>query len=452
MEPVQELSEKKIRPLFWRYTLPSVAGTLALALYYIVDSLFIGHGPGLGEHALGALGVLLPVMNLLAALGTLAGVGTASRISIALGQNDRRTAERTMGTALLFTFLVSVVPVAAAYLWMDPLLGAMGATEETTRFARDFLRLFLPANLFLNMGTTLTAILKATGFPARAMRVVGLGVVLNLALAPLFIFAFRWGMKGAGGAALLSTLLSACIVVPHFLGKKSAFPIRAAYLRLDPVLLFRIVNIGFAPFLITAMTSVIVFFANRQLTAWGGGVSLEGYVIASRFHYVFIMIFAGISQGIQPIVGYNFGAGDYPRLFQTLRYACGVALVVGTLAALAGLFVPEWLTGIFNPGPALIREASKALLALTVTLPLAGCQILMSGFFQHIGVALRSAALSAMRLAVFLPLVFLLPARWGVEGVWASLPLSEAVVFVCTAIVYLLQKRRMTGGGIRTSS
>ena len=443
MEPLRELGEKRLGRLFWQYALPSVAGTLTLALYYIIDSLFLAHGPGLGDHALGALGVLLPVMSFLSALGMLAGVGTASRISIYLGGGDRATAERLMGTSLVFTFLVSAVPIAAMYIWMSPLLEALGATEHTLGFARDFLNFYLPAALFLNMGTTLTSILKAVGYPARALQVMVLGVVLNLVLAPLFIFVFRWGMKGAGGAALLATLISAGGIIPHFLGSGSPLPIRGALLRLDGRLLLRIVDIGFAPFLITAATSVIVFFTNRGLVAWGGVYPQEGYVIASRFHYLFTMIFVGISQGIQPIVGYNFGAGNYRRLFGTPGYAFRVVAVVGLCALAAGVFATGPLVGIFRPGPELAGQAEKALWMLTVTMPLAGCQIVMSGFFQHIGLALRSALLSVARLAVFIPLVLLLPEWRGVDGVWFSLPLSEAVVFVATAIVYHLQRRRM---------
>ncbi|MDH6306511.1 putative MATE family efflux protein [Parabacteroides sp. PF5-5] len=441
MEQILELRDKKISRLFWQYTLPSIAGTLALAVYYIIDSIFIGYGPNLGEHALGALGVLLPIMNLLASLGTLVGVGTSSRISIYFGLGDKETAMQVMGTSLLFTFIISVIPIVAIYIWMEPILYWMGATEETYFFAKDFLSYYLPASLFLNMGATLTNIMKATGFPKKSMYVVGVSVIFNLILAPVFIFVFKWGMKGAGGATLLSTFVSACIIIPHFLGKKSFFPIKLSYLRLRLNILLKILSIGFAPFLITAMTSLIVFFTNKQLIAYSSPVSLEGYVIASRFHYVFIMIFAGISQGIQPIVGYNFGAKNYTRMFQTLYYAFRVAFGIGVVALLLGIFASKELVQMFNPGPELITEASKALFVLTVTLPLAGCQMLISGFFQHIGNAVKSAALSVIRQAFFIPLVYLLPLYWGVNGVWASLPVSEILVCLLTFLIFYLQSK-----------
>ncbi len=445
MKQILELRDKKIYQLFWQYSLPSIAGTLALAIYYIIDSIFIGYGPGLGEHALGALGILLPLMNLFASLGTLVGVGTSSRISIYLGLGDKETAMKVMGTSLLFTFILSVIPIVFTYIFMEPILYWMGATEETYLFAKDFLSYYLPASLFLNMGSTLTNIMKATGFPKKSMYVIGISVVFNFILAPLFIFGFKWGMKGAGAATLLSTLISACIIIPHFLGEKSFFPIKLSYLRLHAKILFNILNIGFAPFLITAMTSVIVFFMNRQLIAYSDPVSLEGYVIASRFHYVFIMIFAGISQGIQPIIGYNFGAKNYTRMFQTLNYAFKVAFGIGIVALLTGIFASREVVQIFNPSPELMDEASKALFVLTVTLPLAGCQILMSGFFQHIGIAVKSAALSLIRQVFFLPFVYILPLYWGVNGVWASLPLSETLVCLFTYMVFYIQKKKMTG-------
>ncbi|MDR0429513.1 MAG: MATE family efflux transporter [Tannerellaceae bacterium] len=445
MKQILELRDKKIHPLFWKYTLPSIAGTLALAIYYIIDSIFIGYGPGLGEHALGALGVLLPIMNLLASLGTLMGVGTSSRISIYFGLNNKEMAMQVMGTSLLFTFIISMIPVIGIYLFMEPILYWMGATDETYLFAKDFLCYYLPASLFLNMGSTLTNIMKATGFPKKSMYVIGVSVIFNFILAPLFIFCFKWGMKGAGGATLLSTFFSACIIIPHFLNAKSFFPIKLSYLRLRFNILFKILNIGFAPFLITAMTSLIVFFTNKQLIAYSNPVSLEGYVIASRFHYVFIMIFIGISQGIQPIIGYNFGAKNYARMFQTLYYAFGVAFIIGIIALLSGIFASEYMVQVFNPGPELTIEASKALFVLTITLPLAGCQMLMSGFFQHIGNAVKSAVLSIIRQISFIPLVYLLPLYWGVNGVWASLPFSEIVVCISTYIVFYSQKKQITG-------
>jgi Na+-driven multidrug efflux pump len=294
------------------------------------------------------------------------------------------------------------------------------------------------------MGTTLTSILKAVGRPARVLQMMAIGVALNLVLTPLFIFAFRWGMKGAGGATLLVTILSAGIIIPHFTSRKSPLPIRGLMLRLDGKALLRIVDIGLAPFMITVVTSVIVFFTNRGLIVWGGVGPQEGYLIASRYHYLFAMIFVGVSQGIQPIIGYNFGAGNVGRMFGTLDYAFRVVAGAGVIALAAGCFAAGPLAGIFRPGAELADEASKALAVLTITMPLTGCQIIMSGFFQHIGIALRSALLSIARLVAFIPLVLLLPLWRGVDGVWLSLPLSEVAVFVVTAIVFGLQRRRMT--------
>jgi len=445
MERLVELREKKISGLFWKYVLPSVAGNIVLAVYYIIDSIFIGYGPNLGEHALGALGILLPIMNLMSALGVLVGVGTSSRISIYLGQGNKEMAMQVMGTALLFTFIISIVPIAITYIFIEPVLYWMGATEATYDFAFEFLIYYLPASLFLNMGTTLTNIMKATGYPKKAMYIMGLSAVFNFILAPLFIFGFKWGMKGAGGATLLSTLLSACILIPHFTGKNSLFPIKAAYIKLRRKILFNILNIGFAPFLITAMTSVIVFFTNNQLIAYGTIVSQEGYVIASRFHYIFIMIFTGISQGIQPIVGYNFGAKNYDRMYKALYYAFRVSFCIGVIALLSGIFASDYLVQIFKPSPELSLEASKALFILTVTLPLASCQILISGFFQHIGFAIKSAMLSLVRqVFFFIPMVYILPLFWGVNGVWASLPFSEILAALLTFIVFYFHKKRMT--------
>jgi len=445
MDPIIELKEKKISSLFWKYTIPTVAGSLIFAVYLTIDSIFISHGPGLGDHALGGLGILFSVMNFLSSLGVLVGVGTSSRISIFLGQGDRDTALQVVGTSLLFTFLITIVSIIIVYAFMEPILYWLGATSETYHYAYDFLCFYLPASLFLNLGTTLTNVMKATGYPKKSMFIMGLSVVFNLIFAPLFIFVFEWGMKGAGGATLLSTLASACVLIPHFLSKKSSFRITPSLLRLRPKILYGILNIGFAPFLITSMTSVIVFFTNKQLIYYGGAVAMEGYVVATRIHYIFLMIFTGISQGIQPIIGYNFGAKNYKRMFSTLNYAFRVAFATGVVIMLIGIFAGKYLVLVFNPSPELAEIASKAVIVLTITFPLAGCQILMSGFFQHTGFALKSAMLSLVRqLFFFIPLIYMLPLFWGVDGVWASLPFSETLAALLTYLIFFLHKRRYT--------
>lgn len=444
MNQLTSLQNEKISTLFWRYTLPSIAGSIILAIYVAIDSIFIGHGPGLGVHALGGFGIVVPLMNLLSALGTLVGAGTASRISIYLGQGNKDMALQVMGTSLLFTFLISIVPILGIYVFMDPILWWLGVTSETYKFARDFLHFYLPAALLLNMGTTFTNILKATGFPKQSMYVMVISVIFNIILAPIFIFVFKWEMKGAGAAASLSAFLAGFAIIPYCIGKNKIVSIKSSDVRLRPKVIYNIVNIGFAPFLITAMTSLIFAITNKQLVLYGGDIAQAGYTVATRIHYIFLMTFTGISQGIQPIIGYNYGSGNYKRMFSTLNYAFKVAFCVGLVAFLSGTFAGKYLVQIFTSDPALIPDATKAVFVLLVTLPLAGCQILISGFFQHIGVAVKSAMLSLTRqVFFFIPMIFILPLFWGVDGVWASLPFSEILAVFLTFIVFYFQKKKM---------
>lgn len=443
MDPIIELKEKKISNLFWQYVIPTVAGNLVFAVYVTIDSIFIGNGPGLGDHALGGLGILFPFMTFLSALGVLVGVGTSSRISIYLGQDNKDMALQVLGTSLLFTFVITIIPIIIIYMFMEQLLYWAGATDDTYIFARDFLYFYLPAGLFLNLGTTLTNVMKATGFPKKSMYIMGISVVFNLIFAPLFIFVFEWGMKGAGGATLLSTLASACVLIPHFSSEKSNFHIKPSLLRLRFKILSSILSIGFAPFLITAMTSVIVFFTNRQLVAYGGAIAMEGYVIATRFHYVFLMIFTGISQGIQPIIGYNFGARNYKRMFDTLNYAFKIAFGIGIVILFIGIYAGKYLVLVYTSDPVLKEIAAKAIIILTVTFPLAGCQILISGFFQHTGYALKSALLSLVRqVFFFIPMIYILPLFLGLNGVWLTLPFSETLAAFLTYFIFYLHKRK----------
>lgn len=441
---INELKEKNIPRLFWQYTIPSIVGCIAFAMYYIIDSIFIGHGPGLGDHALGGLGAVMPIMNFMAAVGILTGAGTSSRISIYLGQNNRELALRVMGTSLTFTFVISLIPILIIYAFLDPILHWMGTTEETFQYAKDFMIYYLPASLFLNMGTTLTNIMKATGYPKKSMYIIGASVIANLILAPLFIFVFEWGMKGAGAATLGATVIAACVLAPHFLGKKSILPLKKTYLKLRPDIIWNIVNIGFAPFIITSMISVIIFFTNNQLIAYGGVVAQEGYTMATRFHSLFTVIFIGLSQGIQPIIGYNYGTGNYKRMFTTLNYAFKAGIGIGTVLLFIGVFFSDILIQIYAPSERVSTEAAKALLILSITLPFAACQTLISSFFQHIGIAMKSALLSLTRqVFFFIPMIYILPLFWDIDGVWATLPLSEVLAVILSFIIFFYQKKKM---------
>lgn len=449
-ERIEELETGKIGPLFWKYVLPSVVITTSIALYYVIMTIYVGNGPYLGETALGGLGIVLPIITFMGSIGTLVGVGAASRISLYLGNGDVESARKVMGASITYTVLLSIIPILLMYIFLTPFISLLGATDDIYPFARDFLIFYLPGALVFNLGTTFSNIIKATGYPRRAMNYMSVGLVLSLFLAPLFIFIFEWGMKGAALSMSMSLMIGFLLFLSHFLDKKTVIRIKWSDLRLTSKLVKDISSIGIAPFIIQVTSSVSIFFLNNRLSYYGGDTALASYVIANQITLIFIMLISGIAQGMQPIIGYNYGARNYQRISVTLRYTMLVGGLVGVAGMLCGLLIPGLMVKIVNPSDALAVSASKVLTLMTITLPLSVGQMVVGAFFQNIGHAAKAILISLSRqMLLLVPLAFILPVFWGLDGVWVSLPLSEIAAFVLAMIIFLTFMRQIR---VNTSS
>lgn len=441
---INDLEHKGIARLLWKYVMPSVVITISMALYYIINSIYIGFGPGLGDHALGGMGIVLPILNILASLGTLVGVGASTRVSIYLGKKDEDSAKVVIGTSIMLTLLLTFIPMLFIYFFADYFLLFMGAPEETYAFAKEFLYYYLPAGLFLNMGMTLSNIMKATGYPGKAMNYMSIGVVLNVLIAPLFIFVFEWGMKGAALASSIATFIGFVFFVVHFLTKDGAVWIKKEYLRIEKHAVWDICSIGLAPFLIQGTYALSMSIVNNRISLYGGAVGLEAYTIANRVILIFIMCISGISQGMQPIIGYNYGAKNYERVKKTLIYTINLGVIVGAVGMVVSLLLKTPLISIFNPSLELAQLSAFVLIIMAVTLPLSGFQMVIGAFFQNIGMAKKSVLLSLTRQFVFLvPLIYFLPLKFGSDGVWGALPVSEVMGTLFAAVVIYDQHRRL---------
>lgn len=440
---IDELENKKISKLIWQYALPAIVGTMVNALYNIIDRIYIGHGPNLGDHAIGALGIVLPIMNLTAAVGMLVGAGSASRISICLGRGDKDTAEKIIGTSFLMTIILTGTLVAVLFAFLDPILMRIGATEETFHYAKEFLQYYLPGNIFLTMCFNFNSMMRASGYPTKAMYTMLIGVVANIILAPIFIFVLEWGMKGAAIATIISMFIGLVFVMHHFMNQNSMLRLRAKNIGLNPKIVWAVASIGMSPFFIQVAASIVVFFINSSLKTYGGNLAIEAYAIANTLVMIIIMIMVGLTQGMQPIVGYNYGAGRIPRVKETLKYTIKVGVVVGVVGLIIGILLPGLAVKPFNPSPALAEESAKALRIVTIMLPLVGFQIVVTNFFQCIGMAAKSIFLSLTRqFLMLLPALLILPRFFGLDGVWYSLPTADFLATALTAILFIWQIKR----------
>ncbi|MDU1891949.1 MAG: MATE family efflux transporter [Dysgonomonas sp.] len=440
---IDELENKKINKLLWQYALPAIVGTMVNALYNIIDRIYIGHGPDLGDHAIGGLGIVLPIMNLTAAVGMLVGAGSASRISICLGKGDKETAEKIIGNSFLMTIILTGTLVGILFLFIDPILMYIGATEETFPYAKEFLMYYLPGNIFLTMCFNFNSMMRASGYPRKAMYTMLIGVIANIIIAPIFIFVLEWGIKGAAIATIISMFIGLCFVMHHFMNQNSMLRLRKKNIGLNPTIVWAIASIGLSPFFIQVAASAVAFMINSRLRLYGGNIAIEAYAIANTLVMIIIMIMVGLTQGMQPIVGYNYGAGRINRVKETLNYTIKVGVVIGCIGFAIGLLLPQFVVMPFNPSPPLAAESAKALRIITIMLPLVGFQIVVTNFFQCIGMAAKSIFLSLTRqFLLLIPALLVLPNFFNLNGVWYSLPTADFLATVLTAILFIWQLQK----------
>lgn len=439
---IYDLENKKMSRLIWQYALPAIVGTSVNALYNIIDRFFIGNAPNLGDDAMSAIGIALPVMTLITAVGMLIGAGSASRISIFMGQGDKNSAEKILGNALLLQLVITLPVSILLIIFLEPLLVLLGASGSTYHYAHEFLIFLLPGSVLSTICFGFNNMMRASGYPQRAMYTMLLTVVINIMLAPLFIYVFGWGMKGAALATVIAMFVGMCFVLHHFLNRRSTLLLKKENIKFDAKIVKAILSIGMSPFLIQLVASTVVFVIIHQLQKFGGNTGVAAYTIMNSLVMLIIMIITGLTQGMQPIVGYNFGAKNTKRVQEALVYTIKIGIAFGAVGLIIGVFAPDLVVRPFNPKENLAIAASDALKIVTLMLPLVGFQIVVTSFFQSLGMVKKSIFLSLSRqLFFFIPALFILPNHWQLEGVWYSFPLSDFLATVTTGTLFLLQMR-----------
>ena len=433
-EKLQELSSAPVGRLLWRYSLPAVVGMLVMSLYNIVDRIFIGQG--VGPEAIAGLAITFPVMNLTAALGVLIGAGGSARISILLGSKDFAGAKRVLETAFILQVLVVTIYLSVFAIFIDEILVAFGASSVTLPYARDFMLWILPGMMFTNFAFTFNNFMRVTGYPVKAMVTMFIGAGLNVVLAPLFIFGLKWGIKGAAIATDISMAVSALWVMSHFFNPRNVLTLPGNFRwfgRPDLKVTAQIVSIGAAPSLVNAAACFINVIINKSLYTYGGDVAVGAAGIFTSYTSLMTMVVVGLCQGMQPIVGYNYGAALYGRLRSTYLMAVGVSTLVVTLGQVGGQMLPWYIARAFTVDPVLIEQTVNCLTISMTAFWVVGFQVVSTTLFQSLGKAGASIFLSLSRQVIFLiPLLLLLPRSYGLDGVWMAFPISDALATMVT--------------------
>ena len=435
------LGTESIGKLLMQYAVPAIIAMTASSLYHMVDSIFIGHG--VGTMALSALALTFPLMNLGAAFGALVGVGAATLISVKLGQKDYDTAQRVLGNVFVLNILLGLAFTVIVFPFLNPILYFFGGSDETVEYARQFMEIILLGNVVTHLYLGLNAVLRASGHPKQAMYATIATVAINTILAPIFIFMFDWGIRGAAIATVSAQVIALLWQLKQFNNANELLHFRRGIFRLKRKIVFDSLAIGMSPFLMNLAACLIVILINQGLKKYGGDLAIGAFGIVNRLVFIVVMIVMGLNQGMQPIAGYNFGAKLYDRVNKVLKLTIIYATCVTTFGFLVGMLAPNLVVGIFTSDAELTELSATGLRITVMFFPIIGFQMVTSNFFQSIGMAGKAIFLSLTRqMLILLPCLLILPHFFGVAGVWYSMPVSDLLASLIALVMLVYQFRK----------
>lgn len=441
-----DLGSQSIGKLLMKYSVPAIIASVATSLYNIIDSIFIGQG--VGPMAIAGLAITFPLMNLVIGFCTLIAVGGAAITSIFLGQKNLMRTTEVLNTVTGLCIVHALVFGSLTYIFLDEILFVFGATPETIPYAREFMTVILWGTPISYLFIGLNNIMRASGYPKKAMYSALFSVATNVVLAPIFIFKFDWGIGGAALATIIGQAVALVWVLCHFFSKTTYVHFDFKIGGFSKILIERIYAIGLSPFLMNCCACLVVVFLNKALLDYGaadGNMAVGAYGILNRTTMFFVMIVFGVTQGMQPILGYNFGAGNWPRVKRTLYTGIWIGFAITSLGwALTEIF-PDAISRMFTDDPTIVNIARSGFRIYFILYPVVGVQIVIQNYFQSIGKPKLSIFLSLTRqLLLLLPLLWLLPRFWGISGVWASMAGSDFLSFLLAIIVMYITTRKYT--------
>ena len=436
-----ELGALKTSTLLYRYSIPAITSMLVVALYTVVDRIYIGQG--LGPLAISGLALTLPVSAMIAAVGTLIGAGAAARVSIVLGKKDLDWARDILTHVPILTLIVSAIFIGLSMLFLKDILVLFGGSPDTIPYAEEYLKVVIPGSIFTNLCFSLSNVMRASGFPKKSMYTVLIGVILNIILDPIFIFRLDMGIRGAAVATVISMIVGSAYAFRHFTGKKHLLTFKFRKFRFKPYIIRNIVSIGLSPFLINFLASIINVIVNNQLYRNGGDLAIGAFGIINSYMILIVFGIIGLCQGMQPIVGYNYGAKNNKRVKNAFILTARVATIIVSVGFVAAEFFSHQMAAVFTRDPGLIDITANGLRITFLAFPLIGVQIVISNFFMSIGKAFQSILMTLSRQILFLvPLIYLLPLFVpDVNGVWYAIPISDFLAFL-VSILFLLGLKR----------
>ena len=456
-EDKEFLGKEPIGKLLLRLALPTVAAQLINMLYNIVDRIYIGHIPEIGAKALTGVGVCMPLILIVSAFAALVGYGGAPRASIAMGRKDNEAAEKILGNCFTVQILISVILTVVLLIWNRDFLMAFGASENTIEYGVRYMSIYALGTLFVEVTLGMNSFITAQGFAKTGMLSVLIGAVATIILDPIFIFGFDMDVQGAALATILSQAMSCIWVVWFLCGKKTTLKIRRKNIGITPKVVLPCLALGVSVFVMQASESVISVCFNSSLQKYGGDIAVGAMTILTSVMQFAMLPLQGLGQGAQPIISYNYGAGNMKRVRRTFRLLLQSSLAYSTVLWLLILLFPQGFAAMFTSDPELMIFTRTALRIYMAACVIFGIQIACQMTFNALGNAVESITVAVVRKFVLLiPLIYLMPMLLKgdqAKAVYMAEPIADVIAVMFTACLFFfrfkktLEKENAESGG-----
>lgn len=438
------MREENVFKLFLRFSIPAILGMIVQSLYNIVDRIFIGNIPGTGGLAISGVGVILPITFIIMGFAMLFGIGSGANISIKLGQNRKDDAERIFGSGFFMLVVVGIGVTVIGLLFLDQIVNLYGADDQIRSYATGYFRIILYGNVFNTIAFGLNNIIRAEGNPKIAMYTMLIGAIINTILDPILIYGFNMGVQGAAYATIFAQFVSFLWSMSYFLSGKSMLKLKKSYVRFSRALVLEIMSIGASPFAMQVAGSVIGIFMNQNLSTYGGPLAIGAYAAINSVVTLFFMPIFGMNQGLQPIIGFNYGARNYRRVKEALKVGIISATVVCIIGFILIQTIPHVFINFITKDPDIREMGIVGIRRFMLMMPVIGMQIISANFFQAIGQAKKAFVLSMLRQVILLiPLIIILPRIYGLIGLWTAVPIADGAATVLTVLVLYHQIRSL---------
>lgn len=425
-----------IKKLLIKYSIPAIISMLVSALYNVVDRIFIGNMEEVGALAITGVGITMPIVTIILAFSMLIGIGATANISIKLGKQKRDSAEKIMGNIITLSTILGVLITVLGIIYKDSILKAFGASESTLEYAREYITIILYGTVFNIMGYALNSTIRADGNPKICSAIMVFSCFVNIILDPIFIFTFNLGIKGAAYATVLSQVMTALLSYLYYTSKKSDLKIRKENLILNMDIVKIIFAIGISPFTMQLATSMVQVVNNNALKTYGGDLAIGAMATVNAIALLCFMPVFEISQGAQPIIGYNFGAKQYGRMEEAYKIATWTGVIIFSIALFLVKVFPTTIVGLFNKNPDIMAISIHGMRIYLMAMPAIALGMAGSNYFLAIGEGKAAMFLSLLRQVILLiPLIMIFSKAYGLPGIWLAQPICDIIAAIVTVIM-----------------